>query len=349
MRSYVLPIHLSVLTTTALSAGCASNASPGFATSGSGSVGSGAGSGSNATSGSSESGSGASGTGASGTGGSSGGAPGGGIALGDGGISGGGYGNCAPSAALPYVITDTDIMYLFDPAHLMFTKIGPVTCAGESANTVNSMAIDRQANAYVNFTSGHICKCSTTTPVTCQPTSFVPNQGAFTNELGMGFSADAPGSNSETLFVSDNTGPGGHNVSGGGKGLGKIDLTTMRMTPLGVYTGVNMGYNAELAGTGDAKLYGFFTTAPGDIAQIDKTTGATPLPLPVNVNASTGGYAFSFWSGDFWIYTDTSGTMGSAVTHYVTATKSATIVLSGVGFTIVGAGVSTCAPIIPAL
>jgi hypothetical protein len=344
MRPHVLWLHLSALAATALSAsGCASTVSPAFTTFGSGSDGSG--SGSTPTSGSSGSGTSASGTGSSGVGVSSGAAPGGGIVLGDSGISGGG--NCAPSAALPYVITDTDIMYSFDPAHLTFTQIGPVTCAGESANTVNSMAIDRQANAYVNFTSGHICKCSTTTPVTCQPTSFVPNQGGFTNELGMGFSADAPGSNSETLFVSDNDGPGGHDVPGGGKGLGKIDLTTMTMTPVGIYTGVNTGYNAELTGTGDGKLYGFFTTTPGDIAQIDKTTGATPMPLPVSASAPSGGYAFSFWGGDFWVYTDTSGAVGSSVTHYAPATRTGSVVLSGVGFTIVGAGVSTCAPIKP--
>jgi hypothetical protein len=241
-------------------------------------------------------------------------------------------------------------MYAFDPMHLTFTMIGTVNCPGEPfpVSNVNSMAIDRQANAWVNFTSGHICKCPTTAPVNCQTTSFQPNQGGFTNELGMGFSADMPGSNAETLFVSDNNGPGGHNVPGGGKGLGWVDLTTMRMTPLGVYTNVNMGYNAELTGTGDAKLYGFFTTTPADLAEINKANGATPNPIPLpTVNASNGGYAFSFWGGDFWFYTDFGVANGSTVTHFVTATGMASVALQGVGFTIVGAGVSTCAPVRP--
>jgi hypothetical protein len=156
----------------------------------------------------------------------------------------------------------------------------------------------------------------------------------------MGFSSDKAGSKSETLFVSDNA----------SKGLAKIDLSTMKLTALGAYTGAAAGANAELTGTGDARLFGFFATSPAAFAEITKGTGATPkvTTLPT-VNASDGGYAFSFWGGDFWFYTafppdpDTDTT--TSVTHYVTATGKATVVLPTIGFVIVGAGVSTCAPL----
>jgi hypothetical protein len=215
------------------------------------------------------------------------------------------------------------------------------------------MAVDRSGTAWVNFNDGLIYKVTTKAPVTCTPTSFVPGQAGFTKVLGMGFSANAAGSNDETLFVSDNAGPGGDCRSSSpkagcmGKGLGKIDLATMTLMPLGPYTATAAGYNAELSGTGDAKLYGFFTTSPGAYGPIDKTDGQTSAPAPVSVpsvNASTGGYAFSFWGGDFYFYT--APTDNTTVTHLQTSTGTTTS-SPKLSFTIVGAGVSTCAPVAP--
>jgi hypothetical protein len=281
---------------------------------------------------------------------------GGGSGSGSGG-SGSGYGqlggdggggvttNCSDAAKFVYLVSDSNILFRFDPGHLQITQLGPLQCP--TSGSVNSMAVDRHATAWVNYDDGNLFEVNTST-LACQPTSFAPGQAGFTDALGMGFSSDAPGSESETLFVSDNTGPGGLGVPGGGKGLAKVDLTTMTLTPLGGYTGPNAGYNAELTGTGDAKLYGFFTTTPADLAEIDKTSGATPMPISLpTVNASTGGYAFSYWGGDFWFYTDSSGGNGTSVTHYVTATNTASVVLSNLGYTVVGAGVSTCAPQTP--
>jgi hypothetical protein len=256
----------------------------------------------------------------------------------------GGY--CTAAAKLIYVVTDTNILYSFDPSKLAgqpFTVIGAVPCVVPRRVYVNSMAIDRHGTAWVNYSNGAIFQVSTSAPIVCQPTSFVPLQAGFSDVLGMGFSSDSLGSNTETLFVSDNN----------GLGLGKIDLSTMTLTPLGRYTGKLAGFSAELTGTGDGNLYGIFTTygtgQMASIAQIDKTNGATPsvTGLPT-VNASNGGYAFSFWGGDFWFYTayptlaDPNAT--TSVTHFQPSTQMANVVLSNIGFTIVGAGVSTCAP-----
>jgi len=275
--------------------------------------------------------------------------------LGDDGGPGSGSNCAAGAASFIYVATDTNDLYTFDPSKFpspqAFTLVGPIPC---DTSGVNSMAVDRAATAWVNFNDGQIYKVTTTAPVTCTPTGFVPGQGGFTKDLGMGFSVNAPGSNDETLFVSDNAGPGGDcsgktpGPSCTGKGLGTIDVATMTLTPLGAYTGMAAGYNAELTGTGDAKLYGFFTTSPGAYGAIDKGTGATSAPPPTSVptvNASTGGYAFSFFGGDFYFYTAPKG--NTVVTHLATAT-GATTTSPQLGFTIVGAGVSTCAPTTPA-
>src|SRR5262249_1424948 len=148
--------------------------------------------------------------------------------------------------------------------------------------------------------TGNIYKVSTK-DASCSPTSFKPGQAGFTAALGMGFSSNMPGSKDETLFVSDNSMQMG---GGAGMGLAKIDLATTTLTAIGPYTGAVMNSDAELTGTGDAKLFGFFTTMPAAFGGIDKASGATPstTPLPASVNIATGGFAFSFWGGDFWFY-----------------------------------------------
>jgi hypothetical protein len=241
--------------------------------------------------------------------------------------------DCSDASKLVYVASEENDLYSFAPDKLKFTKLGRLTCPSQ---TVNSMAVDRSGTAWVNYDDGKIYKVDIAT-LGCTATSYVPAQGRFTKVLGMGFATDAPGSSSETLFVADNR----------GKGIGKVDLATMTLTPLGPYTGELSGSDAELTGTGDARLFGFFTTSPAHFAAIDKATGQTPMAtLLPSVDASSGGYAFSFWGGDFWFYT-ANDTPTTSVTHYVSKDGTASVVLSDIGFVIVGAGVSTCAPTVP--
>jgi hypothetical protein len=168
----------------------------------------------------------------------------------------------------------------------------------------------------------------------------------------MGFATTSATDHTERLYVSDNGGPGGAGTPGGGKGLGWIDTQTMAMTAIGPWGTSLAGYNAELSGTGSGVLYGFFTTTPSDVAQIDKTSAAVAGTIPLSaVNNSMGGYAFSFWGGDFWIYTayptnaDPNAT--TSVTHFVSADAGVGVAMADIGFTIVGAGSSTCVPTVP--
>lgn len=341
---------LFTLSVAACGLGCGSTTGPGF--------GGGSGSGGSGSGGSGSGGSSGSGSGGSGGNGSSGGSSGGFGGFGDGGGSSGGSSgsgsNCAVGAAqYIYVISDSNNLYTFDPTKFpstaAFTLVGPVTC---DSSGVNSMAVDRNATAYVNFNSGAIFQVSTTSPPTCTPTSFTSGQHGFTPVLGMGFSANSPGSQDETLFVSDNGGPNGvcTQMTTGpgcmGLGIGTVDLNTWMLTPVGPYTMGDSGYNAELTGTGDAKLYGFFTTTPGGVGPIDKSSGATNSTMPLStVSVGTGGYAFSFWGGDFYFYT-ASSTPNTVVTHLQTSTGMTTV-SDQLGYVIVGAGVSTCAPVAP--
>jgi hypothetical protein len=61
-------------------------------------------------------------------------------------------------------------------------------------------------------------------------------------------------------------------------------------------------------------------------------------------------YAFSFWGGDFYLYAAPGNNMStfSSVIHYNPSTNSVDpTYVADVGFQIIGAGVSTCAPLKP--
>jgi hypothetical protein len=213
----------------------------------------------------------------------------------------------------------------------------------------NSMAVDRDANAYVNYvqsdpntgedTAGVIYKVSTQdASCSAQPVMTLP---AGWYRIGMGYSTDTAGGTSETLYV-DGVGNG---ITGGGTGLGSVNLTAGTVTPIGAFTGTVAGQNAELTGTGDARLFGFFTTTPVYVAQVDKTSGATPNPVPMTGVQTPTDWAFSFWGGHFYLYVSQGA--GTTVADYDPTTGSVNpSYMPNIGFDIVGAGVSTCAPIV---
>jgi hypothetical protein len=251
--------------------------------------------------------------------------------------------NCAPEAKLVYVVTEERELYSFDPPSNRFNLIANVDCANGSY--ANSMAVDRSGNAWINYGDGSVWKVSTKAPG-CIATGFVPNQQGV-GLFGMGFSAKAPGSNDEQLFICD--------LSGGG--LGFIDLSTMTLQRFGPFTGSMAGRNAELTGTGDARLFGFFAGSPlGDagsasVAQLDPNAVAATQQWMLPAIDTGSDWAFSFWGGDFYLYTADKYDQTNpytTVTRYRPSDGSLTVLDTSLGFRIVGAGSSTCAPTTPA-
>jgi hypothetical protein len=161
----------------------------------------------------------------------------------------------------------------------------------------------------------------------------------------MGYSSNNAGSSAETLYVA-----GVGSTAGTSTGLGLVDFGKGTVGPIGSFTGSLAGQNAELTGTGDGRLFGFFTSSPVRVAQIDKSTGGTQTPVTMTGVQVPNDWAFSFWGGHFYLYTSQGqGTgNGSDVTDYDPSTGSVnTTFMTGIGFDIVGAGVSTCAPTTP--
>jgi hypothetical protein len=253
-----------------------------------------------------------------------------------GGTSSGGAG-CSPDAAYVYVLSKDKGLYRFDPPSLTFTEVGKVACEAGSA-TPNSMAVDRQGTAYVNYSDGSLFKVDTKT-ARCESTPYDNTQLGWTR-MGMAFATNAKGSDAETLYVTGLR----LDPAERGFGLGKIDLSNFRLERVGEFSGALRGEDAELTGTGDARLFGFYETVPASLAEIDRGTAATVSPQNLGSIEAGRSYAFSFWGGDFWFYTSADG-VRSKVTRFRTQMSKAEVVIPSVNFAIVGAGVSTCAPL----
>ncbi len=188
----------------------------------------------------------------------------------------------------------------------------------------------------------------------CAATNITLTSGWY--QLGMGFSTVSATDTTDTLYVAATGsasaaaciglgGGGGGNTS---NGLGSLDTDAGTLTPIGAFTGDLAGQSAELTGTGDGRLFGFFVDSPVKVAQIAKASGATSNEISMIGVACPQAWAFSFWGGDFYLYTSPDGTTNSSVTHYTTADGGIdTSYVSKAGFVIVGAGVSTCAPTKP--
>lgn len=248
---------------------------------------------------------------------------------------------CAESTKDIFVISEDHTLYAFHPPTLAFKRLGLLACQ-TAGTTPTSMAVDRFGMAWVRYSDGTLWQVDTRT-LACSGTGFVPPDatGAFF-KFGMGFSTSSKGGSNEELFLSDST----------GAGLAKLDLDTMKIRRVGPYDGALAGQTAELTGTGDGKLYGFFVTAPAQIAEISKGTGAIVRTTPLEGVYGGNAWAFSFYGGDFYIYTSSNGSgggppmasVGSDVTRYRPSDGSVSLVKPKIGFKIVGAGVSTCAP-----
>ena len=163
------------------------------------------------------------------------------------GVTGGGGSNCSEAAKLIYVLSTDNVLYSFSPLQKAFKKIGPLGC--NTTMSPNSMAVDRNAVAYVNYvqsgglgdSGGAIFKVSTV-DASCEATPIKLDAGWF--RLGMGFSTDAAQGTSEQLFVTGT----GNSPGETSPGLGRIDFGANKVVPLGQFNGPLAGKNAVVVG-----------------------------------------------------------------------------------------------------
>jgi len=246
-------------------------------------------------------------------------------------------GDCSEAARWIYVVDSDGSLVRFEPDTLSFTRVGTLDCPAVSAETPFSMAVDRNANAWVLYSDGHVFSVSTS-DAHCTATSFAPNQAGF-EVFGMGFASNAAMSTDETLFVAG----GPSSMIGSGANLGTINTSSLALTSIGGLPGW-----PELTGTGLGELWGFFPqTSPASVRQIDKASGSTSRNFPLSAidTTLTQAWAFAFWGGRFYIFIQAFLDTSTNVRRLDPTDGSVTEVVHDSGFRIVGAGVSTCAPV----
>lgn len=241
-------------------------------------------------------------------------------------------------AQLVYTITQSFELQSFNPASGQFRMIGRIACPSAGA-TPFSMAVDRRGIAYILFTDERLYRVSTLTGA-CISTSYVPRQSNY-GFFGMGFATNSIGP-TETLFVAGddqirNSRPPG------ATGLARIAPDTFRLTPVGDF--VPFITQGELTGTGDGRLFAFYTkneaSPPSYIGEIDTNTGRVLGERRFPEINQGQGWAFAFWGGDFYMFHAPNGQ--TRVTRWRPSDDSVRQI-AATTLTIVGAGVSTCAP-----
>ncbi|MCA9589608.1 MAG: hypothetical protein KC657_30085 [Myxococcales bacterium] len=234
-----------------------------------------------------------------------------------------------------YVVTAEGELFSFYPPGLTFRSVGPLVCPSTPGETPFSMAVDRRGVAYVLYTDGRLFRVSTATAA-CTATTYRVNQLGF-ETFGMGFASEGAGP-AERLYVAEN------NFGPASRGLGTIDTTSFVLSFVGPF--VPPIPRAELTGTGDGRLFAFWPERTGPsgsrIAELDKRTGAVVAQSAVPIGRANDAFAFAFWGGDFWIFTS-GGALGTEVSRYRPSDGTTTTPTTHPQ-TVVGAGVSTCAP-----
>ncbi|MCC6648780.1 MAG: hypothetical protein IT374_24845 [Polyangiaceae bacterium] len=249
---------------------------------------------------------------------------------------GGGSSTTTPScdevgASIFVVSSPNSNLLKFDPKTYTFTQIGKLSC-GAGLATPFSMAIRRDGNAYILHSNGRIYRASTK-DASCVDSGYSPNQQGF-SQFGMGYVSDGPGSQAETLFVMDS----------GAAGLAKIP-DDGKLVKVAQFDGGLAGRSGEVTGTGEGRLFGFFVDVANakktSVAEIDKATGHVISNVAQGL-PQISAWAFAHWGGSFYLF---NGSGGGSRVHKYTPGKGTTQVVADAGQSIVGAGVSTCAPI----
>lgn len=260
----------------------------------------------------------------------------------DGNNGGGDGGNtntdgCSDAAKSVYVVDQNNTLSRFDPPTRQFMDLGQLNCPAGGGATPFSMGVDRNAVAWVLYSNGRLFRVETTASgLPCTATSWTTQGGLA--QFGMGFSTDAAGGTTDTLFIAGGSGPTVPTST-----LAKLDTTSFAPSTVGTVQGW-----PELTGTGNAELWGFFPDTSGSrIVKLDKANGAalTTYPLADLAGMPTA-WAFAFHGGKFYVFLMKD--LETATTVYeIDASNGMQLAYTRTsGRTIVGAGVSTCAPVI---
>lgn len=292
---------------------------------------------------------------------------------GAGGVGGGfqsGTGGSAPLCAdnvrpiFVLVQTTPPVIYSFDPFTLTFAPVQPVECPNTDGWAVSSMAVDREYHAWIEWgapatgpTDPYVKRLDRLDLATgaCEPGyAETPMVEEWGSPLGMAFVSDSNGSSAEHLYFADPS-TRTYPIAGGG--------------PLGPYYVFKPGEGTtfsgvELTGTGAGRLFMMIMNWTPEwshpctandpclptvhIGEVDKASGSAitneeVIDIPA-FGISPGGFAFAHWGGKLWVF-ESPDFGPTKVYSYDPETGATALEKSDGPDAVVGAGVSTCAPL----
>lgn len=252
---------------------------------------------------------------------------------------------CSERSKLVYVVSAEKVLLSFQPADKELKVVGTLNCPAPAGDTPFAMGVDRNADAWVLYQSsigqgGSLYKVSTL-DASCEATAFQPGQKGF-ELFGMAFVSQNQGLQDETLYIAG--APAGQFSSGTGS-LGKVSFPDLTVTKIG---SLNSGPGSpDLTGNGVGQLWAFFpSTSPPSVRKLNVQTAATDFtfPLPAQSFSGVQAWAFAWWGGDFYLFFKSGFDGSSAVWKLASDTGEVSKVIANSGYTLVGAGVSSCAP-----
>jgi hypothetical protein len=243
---------------------------------------------------------------------------------------------CGMGTELVYVIDQLGSRITqFNPLTKVFTDLGSLgTCAVMAGAAPFSMSVDRQGRAWVLYNSGELMVVEVNAGFGCTRLPWSSPNGL--RVFGMGFSSDAVGSDAESLYIG-----GGMTQTQTSFTLARVDPSTMAATVIGTQPAL-----PEMTGNGNAELWGFMPeVSTARVVPFDKTNGTVAQTFTVpQLAGSDSAYAFAHWGGDYWVFLQ-KPTDANTIVYQVDGTTGAIeSTTPAPGRTIVGAGVSTCAP-----
>lgn len=226
-------------------------------------------------------------------------------------------------ASYVYLVSKDRRLIRFDPRKkglAAYGLVGRIDC--KTGSNPQSMAVDRSGTAWVFYDSRELYRVSTA-DASCSPTSYRHPSGEY--RLGMAFTAAAPGSSDEVLYV--------HSPD---FGLGTIDPKTQ-----GVVKVKAMGGTAELTGGIDGRL--FFFDSAGVLSEIDRVSHDKSQVHAVQGLGTVTALAFARYAGVFYVFTASFGET-TRVTAFDPKTREERLRDPALDFVVVGAGQSTKVP-----
>jgi len=148
---------------------------------------------------------------------------------------------------------------------------------------------------------------------------------------GMGFATNSDNTWRDKLYIADEN------------SVAEVDINTWEFEMLG-----QVSSQSEMTGNNAGELWAFMPLeSPAAIVQLNKDTGQEEDRVLVAGMPSLGNidtFAFATWGGDFWVFIREYGMGTSTDVYQISMNGQMNKVRSDVGYNIVGAGVSTCAP-----